>query len=63
MPIYEGWKLWKRNVPTTVYNPRVFSAVLAGYITFSMASSFIKMSLVGIVKYQFNNAKIIGLSI
>ena len=40
MPIFEGWKVWKRNMPTTVYDPRVFGLIFFGYIGVSVALSF-----------------------
>ena len=49
MPVFEGWKLWKRNMPTTVYDPRVFGAIFVGYIAMSVSLNLATYMFSGIV--------------
>ena len=39
--MFEGWKIWKRNGPLSVYDPRVFGTVFVGYVFFSTMSNFL----------------------
>jgi hypothetical protein len=50
MPIFEGWKVWKRNMPTSVYNPRLFAAIIATYLAHCTLSNFLRENFTGKVK-------------
>ena len=49
MPVYEGWKLWKRNGPLSVYDPRMFGSIFIGYVAFSALSKFMQYNFSGLV--------------
>ena len=50
MPVFEGWKVWKRNMPTAVYNPRLFAAIIATYLAHCTLSNFLRENFTGLVK-------------
>ncbi len=49
MVVYEGWKAFKRNPPTSVYNPRSFGLCMLTYVTFSVATEIARPYYHGMV--------------
>lgn len=53
MPVYEGWKLWKRNGPLSVYDIRTYGSIFLGYVAFSSICKYLQHNHSGIVIFLF----------